>query len=162
MKLTQNNQNRFSRILAGWCGLLFYVGACSPLGLGLATVVGSLDRDHQMRFQPGPSGMQLVLHHGANCVGHHHGLAARALSVFSQPADSTDPDHILQFCSADNFKSGVETSLSKPNTVERFMAASFLHQPLRNGGIIEFGLSSRPPPGECVAQRCLRSTLLLI
>lgn len=90
------------RRLAGWGALLLYVAAFSPLGVGLTTALGLLDRDHQVNLQSTESGLRVVLHHPQKCVAHHHGVLARALTLFAQPVNPTQPDHVLQFGSADN------------------------------------------------------------
>jgi len=165
MNLTQNNQNRFLRLVAGWCGMVFYVGACSPVGLGLAALVGSLACDHQLQVHPGAQGLQLLLHHGANCVVHHHGLAARALMVFAQPSGPTTSDHVLEFSSADNFKSESETSLSKSKPSQQalfYWGWDGSRHSVPVIAVIGSPISVLPSPDESAAQLCLRSTILLI
>ena len=93
------------RLFAGLCVLVLYVGAFSPVGLGLTAALGSLDRDHQVNLQSGERGVRVVLHHQEACASHHHGLLARTLNLFAQPATSTEPDHVLQFGAADNVSS---------------------------------------------------------
>jgi len=162
MNLLRNNRQRFPRLTAGWCGLLFYIGACSPLGLGLAALIGSQDQSHQLRIGSGPQASQLVLHHGGSCAGHHHGLVARALTVFAKPTDPTAPDHILQFSSGHNLKSQSEISAPQPQSAVLFLTRG------GNGFAacvpvdFESGASVHSPPDESAAQLCLRSTVLLI
>jgi hypothetical protein len=87
------------RHLAGWLGLLLYVGAFTPAGMGVVALLGAMDSDHQVRFQADAEGARLVMHHDARFVRHHHGVVARMLTAFAVPSSPTDPDHILQFSS---------------------------------------------------------------
>jgi hypothetical protein len=103
VKVNQRKNNIRLRLLAGWCGLLFYLGAFSPLGVGAVALLGSIDPDHQAVLQPTGDGMRLVLHHQGNCVSHHHRVVAQALTLFAQSASATDPDHVVQFADGNGF-----------------------------------------------------------
>jgi hypothetical protein len=160
MNFTRNKGSHWSRLSAGWCALLLYAGACSPLGLGLAALAGSLDPNHQLLIGTGERGGRLVLHHGSRCASHHHGLAARALTLFAQPANAANPDHILQFSSADTLKGQSQTSAPQPDSRDVllvFHGGEFLaHTPK----VFASGISL--PPQVDAARLCLRSTVLLI
>ncbi|TAL01941.1 MAG: hypothetical protein EPO07_07910 [Verrucomicrobia bacterium] len=162
MKFTRDNRNSFLRLTAGWSALWLYVAACSPVGLGLAALAGSLDSRHQIFLGAGECGGRLVLHHGNGCAQHQHGLIARALTLFAQPASPSEPDHILQFSSSDNFKSQAETSAPQPNPGELpfggGLGAFLAHAP----EAFVLGVAVHPPPDVSGAQLGLRTTVLLI
>jgi hypothetical protein len=162
MNLLRNKGRNWSAITTGWCVLFLYAGACSPLGLGLAALTGSLDPNHQVLIGAGERASRLVLHHGSHGGAHHHGLAARALMIFAQPANAANADHILQFSSADTLKGQSQTSAPQPDSRYALLK-------LHGGGFlahtcevfvsdISFGF----PPREGLARLCLRSTVLLI
>lgn len=101
MNIMRDNGKRCFRLITGWNALLLYVAACSPVGVSLTAALGSLDRDHQVNLQSGEREMRVVLHHRQTRAAHHHGLLARTLNLFAQPATSAEPDHVLQFGAAD-------------------------------------------------------------
>jgi len=137
--------------------LLLFSGVCSPVGLGFAALAGSLDSNHQLLIGAGEHGDRLVLHHGSFCASHHHGLAARALTVFAQPANAADPDHILQFSSADTLKGQSQNSAPQPDS--RYVLLVFLaHIP----EVFASDISLNSPHRVDTARLCLRSTVLLI
>ena len=102
MKTNARHHAHAFRRFAGWCVLALYVGVFSPVGLSLMTALGSLDLDHQVNLQTGDRGVRVVLHHQQASAAHHHGLLARTLNLFAQPASSAEPDHVLQFGAADS------------------------------------------------------------
>ncbi len=150
------------RLLAGWCGLLLYVGVFSPVGMGVVALLGTMDPDHHAFLQPGPGGMQLVLHHDAKCSGHQHHGVARALTFFSQPAGATDPDHVVQFAAGAGIWCDNQQIVSKEIVGEQtefvhVESVSFAaHQPTY------FLPPPGPPPGTVAGLLNLRSTVLLI
>ena len=162
MNLQRTNRKIRFRRLAGWCGLWFYVGLGSPLGLGLATLMGSLDPDHQLQFHAGPHTFQMVMHHGPNCARHHHGVVARALTAFASPAASHDPDHVLQFTGGENLKSESTTSAPLPEHVVGDFMQLWNGSPVLGLAAFESGCSIHPPPDQAVTQLCQRSIVLLI
>jgi len=97
MKQRSHHNSTVLRLLAGWCGVLLYMGAFSPIGMGVAAILGTIDPDHHAILQPGSDGMRLVLHHQGKCSEHKHHAVARALSFFAQPASENNPDHVVQF-----------------------------------------------------------------
>ena len=99
------------RLVAGWCVLLLYLGASSPLGLGVAALAGSFDHTHQLRVSAGKCGLRLTLHHAFSCATHRHGAIARTLTLFARPACGTDPDHVLQFRLADSASTTAQLAL---------------------------------------------------
>jgi hypothetical protein len=162
VKSTRNKGSNWSRLTAGWCAVFVYAGACSPLGLGLAALAGSLDPNHQLLIGAGERGSRLVLHHASRGASHHHGLAARALMLFAQPLNTGNPDHILQFSSADTLKGQSKTSAPQPDSrvvLLVFHGGEFLaHKPK----VVASGASPGLPPEVDAARLCLRSTVLLI
>lgn len=160
MNLTRNQCSHWFQLSAGWCALLLYAGACSPLGLGLAALTGTLDPNHQLLIGAGERSVRLVLHHGSRCA-HHHGVAARALTLFAQPANPANPDHILQFSSADALTSQSQISAPQPDSrsvLLVFHSAEFLpHTPT-----VLLGVSADSPFQAHAARPWLRSTVLLI
>jgi hypothetical protein len=161
MNLRANKGSHWARLTVGWCALLLYAGTCSPLGLGLATLAGSLDPNHQLLIGGRECG-RLVLHHGSRWVSHHHGLAARALTLFAQPANAANPDHILQFCCADTLKGQSQTFAPQHDSrygLLVFHGGEFLpHTPKVSASAISLG----SPPALETPLLCLRSTVLLI
>ena len=155
-----NKGSNWVRLSVGWCALLLYAGACSQLGLGLAALAGSLDPNHQLLIGGGEPGVRLVLHHGSG-ASHHHGLAARALTLFAQPANAATPDHLLQFCSTDTLKGQSQTSAPQPDSryaLRVFHGAFLPPTPKGFASVNSLGF----PPEVDAARRCLRSTVLLI
>lgn len=91
------------RLIAGWGGLLIYVAVCSPLGMGVAAVLGALDPDHHEMLQPAAGGVRLILQHDDAGARHqHHGIAGM-LTLFAQPARPAETDHVVQFTCPDGF-----------------------------------------------------------
>ena len=162
INLTRNKGRHWSWLAAGWCALLLYAGACSPLGMGLAALAGALDPNHQLLTAASERSVRLVLHHGSRCASHHHGLAARALTLFAQPASPANPDHILQFSSADTLNGQSQTSAPQADSscvLLVFHGGEFLsHTPK----VLAAGVSPDSSPQVDAARLCLRSTVLLI
>jgi hypothetical protein len=162
MTLRLNIRSHGTRLIAGWCAFLLYLGGCSPLGFALAALAGSLDPNHQLLIDTGSQGGRLILHHGGACASHHHGLAARGLTLFAQPATAGNPDHILQFCSADTLKGRSQTSASQPESrsvLLHFNCGEFL---AHNARVVVSAISADSAARGDLAQVCLRSTVLLI
>ena len=162
MKSRSNNQRRFLRQVVGWGGLLFYLGALSPVGIAVAAFLGGIDPDHHLRLEADANGLRLVLHHDGNCAGHHHGTVARALTLLAQPASATDPDHVLQFSSDHGFTR--ESQLLVPGAKESESIVVHLVEPLLPTASQHdpFTRQPRQPPGAPGQTLCLRSTVLLI
>lgn len=158
----RNKRSNVIQLTAGWCALLLYLGACSPLGLGMAALLGALDSNHKLNLTSGERGSRLVLHHERCCAKHHHGVVARTLTAFAQPQNSSDPDHILQFSSSDNLNFQSETSTLQPDNRDLssacFIDGLYAHAPQS----LELGVSAYPRPDDNAAQVRLRSTVLLI
>jgi hypothetical protein len=149
-------------VFGAWSVLALYLVAYLPAGLGIAAFVGSFDRNHQVQVRLGERSLALVLHHGRHCVGHRHGVIARALTRFAQPASATDPDHVIQFSAADSLSRKSQIALMPfPNAAQSAAALSEIvfaapsHTTLRLG-------QPHPPPDESGLLRCLRSIVLLI
>jgi hypothetical protein len=102
-KASAYRSNRPFRLFAGWIGLMLYLFAFSPVGMGVVALLGTMDIDHHVYFQPAANGMRLLLHHEAICASHKHHAVARALNIVAQPASETDPDHVVQFAGGDSF-----------------------------------------------------------
>jgi len=149
-------------LVAGWCALLLYAGAVSPLGLEVAVLIGAFDRTHHVSLCAGARGVQLVLHHDGNSATHKHGTVARVLTCFAQPASAVDPDHVIQFTTSDNIRQTAQLAAPRPAIFEQPDFA-----PVGTGFCeaekVPFSLGSFHPPPKAHAQlRCLRSTVLLI
>lgn len=162
MKTSLHKNRPACRTFSGWLGLLLYLGAVSPLGFAVTAFVGKLDPDHHIQFQPGANGMRLVLHHEGNCAGHHHGAVARVLTVFAQPASATDPDHVIQFGTANGLTRQAQFSPPLPVGGEQTIFAPAEIILLVCTSLEERDVLPRPPPREHEALLCLRSTVLLI
>jgi hypothetical protein len=121
-----------------------------------------LDSTHDARLQSGEHGLQLVLHHGHGCIGHHHGIVARTSTVFAQPATAGNPDHVIQFGSSTSFSS--PSHAIQPTLVQGSLPAPALNEistalPRPPLAMLE---APRPPPHEYGQLICLRSTVFLI
>ena len=162
MNLARNQRSRASRLIAGGFALLLYAGAFSPLGLGVAALAGSFDRSHHLSIHGGAQGMQLVLQHGRNCTGYHHGVVARALTIFARPTSATNPDHVIQFSAPDSFsrKAHLATPSSTAFAQPDFALVETSRTPPREAFLSS--VPTHPPPCASGQLLCLRSTLLLI
>jgi len=150
------------RLVAGWIALLSYAWCFTPVGLGMAALTGSMDPNHQLRVCAGPWGMNLVLHHGTNCVPHHHGALARALTLFAEPASPTAPDHVIQFGTADGLSRKADITPPQTPKSEPLIVALNLTPvclPKEQPPIV---VSGHPPPSQQEQALCLRSTVLRI
>jgi hypothetical protein len=150
------------RLLAGWSALALYLAAYAPADLGLAALVGSFDRNHQVQVRCGERGLALVLHHGRDCAGHRHGAIARALTCFAQPASATDPDHVIQFGAADTLSPKAQLALPSLQGSEQSTAVLAPVAPVPSADTAQPFARAHPPPHECGLAHCLRSTVLLI
>ena len=162
MKPRPRKRGSALRLFAGWCGLLFYVGAFSPVGMLAGAILGSLDKDHHALFQPGTGGMRLVLHHEGNCAQHEHHGVARALTIFAQPVSDTDPDHVVQFASGDGLWSESSRIISNEagNKEHHFAHTALLFD---QSSRIEFERPATGPPPDIVGNLLnVRFTVLLI
>lgn len=162
MKSSSQWRGRVLRRIAGWSTLLLYLAAFSPLGIGFATALGSLDRDHRVNLLAGDAGLRLVLRHQTACQPHQHGLVARTLTVFARPVSPDQPDHVLQFGAAENFTGSApiqclfdSTGSPMPAVTTGMMVSIQSLLPLVSS-------ANHPPPGDASVLRCLRSTVLLI
>lgn len=162
MKPTLFTHRKAIRLIAGWCGLLLYVGVFSPVGVGLAELVGKFDPNHQALVQVGARGAKLVLHHEQPCPTHRHGLIARTLTLFAAPTRPGLPDHVLQFGAAEIISGKELRSATPPIQLDQ---PCFATRELRAASQCENFLSGMPthPPSPQRGQLLgLRSTLLLI
>ena len=151
-----------TRLVAGWGALLLYVGAVSRLGLALAALVGSFDPDHQALVQNEMGSTRLILHHEQKCAAHHHGLVARALTVFAEPARAGQPDHVLQFRAATMISHPTQLSAPAPTTYQPPVAAliqMIARSPNDDSPAL---VPTHPPPHPSGQPLCRRSTVLLI
>lgn len=161
MNSTPNTGSIWWRRIAGSCALLLYAAVCSPFGLGLAMLVGSLDPNHQILSGTAEAGDRLVLHHTSHSTPHHHGFAARALTLFAQPQNGVNADHILQFSSADTLKSTSRT----PAPPRESCAVLLVFQSGELLAHAQKDFASSLPlflPDTDIARFCSRSTALLI
>jgi len=150
------------RRIAGAGGLLLYLVAFSPVGMAIVALLGTFDSDHQALFKPSADGFDLVLHHEAKCVTHQHHAIARTLTIFSQPASPTDPDHVVNFGGGESRLRNSQTIVSASKSLE---CAPFVptESVLKVSAEIRssFPLPD-PPDGPIGNLRCVRSTILLI
>ena len=114
--------------------LLLQLAICSPL-LPLTTAFAAwMDGDHSVCFVARPGEGHLELRHarGGSPLEpmHHHGAATRALLVFSEPASSSDPDHILEFVSGQLYSREARASLRQPTVVEEALGMSTARLPI--------------------------------
>lgn len=162
MRLFLPTRNNAHRLMAGWCGLLLYVGVFSPVGVGLTELAGVFDPDHQAFVQVNASGAKVVLHHQPPCATHHHGLLARTLTLFAAPIRPGLPDHVLQFGTAEVIPG--KTLLAAAPPIQSDQPYPATHD-LRAALAFEVSFSRTPthPPSSLRGQlHCLRSTFLLI
>lgn len=154
---------RALRLFAGWCALLLYVGLVSPVGPGLALLLGSLDADHRVGIEAGADSVRVVLHHDLGCSPHRHGTVARVLTCFARPVTATQPDHVLQFSTGLGFSRQTPSVRTVPAAAHPAAAAA-------GGAHLEVAcsepphsiVSTHPPPGECGTLLQLRSIQLLL
>jgi hypothetical protein len=162
MNRPHKNHNHPLRLTAGWCGLLLYVAACSPVGLGCAALVGSLDGTHQVILAAGERGGRIVLHHAPRCIVHQHGAAARALTLFAQASTAAEPDHVLRFSTADAVKIQGENAAPQPPADGQLSACGLVADFSLTPPACLSRIALHPPPGDGSALSCLRTTVLLI
>jgi hypothetical protein len=141
---------------------VLYVSAASPLGVGLAALVGSFDPDHHALVQTELGSTRLVLHHERKCAGHHHGLVARALTAFAEPVRADQPDHVLQFRVADSFSHQRQLIAPSPAQLDQ-PALAVTATPVwsARANFLSAG-STHPPPAARGQLLCLRATVLMI
>ena len=136
--------------------LMLQLAICSPL-LPLATALAAwMDGDHSVCFVARPGEVHLELRHarGAGPLEpvHHHGAATRALLVFSEPASSPDPDHILEFASGQLFSRETRASLRQATVVEEALWMSTAGLPIEtfpSGDLLLAGLLPHPAGFGC-------------
>ena len=155
-------RRRTLSLVAGWSALAVYLIVYAPVGIGLAALVGSFDRSHQAQVRSGERGLALVLHHGRECAEHRHGAVARVLTSFAQPTSATNPDHVIQFSTADTLSTKAQLALPPLHGSEQPTAALTEVVPVSFAHVAQELTRPRPPPGECGPVRYLRSTVLLI
>lgn len=159
--------------------LLLQLAICSPL-LPLTTALAAwMDGDHSVCFVARPGEVHLELRHarGASPLEpiHHHGAATRALLVFSEPASSSDPDHILEFASEQLYSSETRASLRQPTGIAEALGMSAPRLPMETfpgGDLLLAGLLPRPgglgrshprvPPFSPRALPALAGTVVLV
>lgn len=157
-----NKRSSARRLIAGWCGLLLYVGAFSPLGASLAGVIGACDPDHQAHVQPTAGGFKVVLHHAQACPAHHHGLLARTLTLFAAPVRASQPDHVLQFGGSDTTARPQPLLVPAPASVAPPEFTLLETSPALLPETPPTRLSTHSPPPWGGQLLCVRSTVLLI
>ncbi len=149
-------------LVAGWLVLALYFLDYSPVGIYAAALAGSFDSTHEARVESGEHGLQLVLHHTHGCIGHHHGVIAKTLTIFAQPATAGSPDHVIQFGSADHFSSPAQmlpSSLAVAGLPLPALAKISVGVP---NSALAVSQAPRPPPYESGRLACLRSMVFLI
>ena len=153
---------RTLRLFVGWCALLLYVGLVSPVGPGLALLLGSLDADHRVGIEAGTDSVRVVLHHDLGCSPHRHGMVARVLTCFAPPVTATQPDHVLQFSGGVSFSRLLPSVRIVPTVAH--LAVATEEESLKVAALepLLSIVSTHPPPGECGTLLQLRSILLLL
>jgi hypothetical protein len=93
------------RGVAGWCALVVYLVAWTPLAPGLTALLATLDASHRVGVVAGAGSVRIVLRHecaGApRSAGHRHGVIASALTLFALQRSAQQLDHVIQFASLD-------------------------------------------------------------
>lgn len=149
-------------LVAGWLVLALYFLDYSPVGVFAVALAGSFDSTHEASVESGEHGLQLVLHHTHGCLGHHHGMVARTLTLLAQPATAGNPDHIIQFGSADNFTSPTQilpSSLALAGLPLPSLTEISVDVP---NSALSVSEAPRSPPCGCGRLACLGSTVFLI
>jgi len=148
-------------LVVNWLVLALYFLDFSPVGICATALAGSLDSTHESSVQLGEHGLRLVRHHNHGCIGHHHGIVARTLTLIAQPTTAGNPDHVIQFDSADHF-------CSPPQMLQPTLAQGELPVPVLDE-IFRFSSRApvvsevpRPPPREPGSLASIRTTLFLI
>ena len=158
----RNPKTGMGRQITAACGLLLYLVAFSPVGMAALALLGTLDPDHQALFKPSTDGLSLVLHHGPKCAAHQHGAIARTLTIFSEPASPTDPDHVVSFGNGESLWRNSQPIVSADNSLACVLSVpmeSTLRVPTETKAPLP---PPDPPDGWQGNLRCLRSTILLI
>ena len=164
MSAGASRRSKTFRLFAGWWALALYVSASSPIGAAATAAIGALDRNHQVTVKAEAGGMCVVLRHRPRCGVHHHGVVARALTVFAHPASATDPDHVLQFNAPIAYACDSQPQAALP-TSERLAHTAILPGVtvawLSNNDF-QAAVLTHAPPGDAGRLLTLRSTVLLI
>jgi len=142
--------------------LSVYVSLSSPFGAQIAALLGSLDRDHRLILQAGDESVRVVLHHDHCSAAHHHGLAARTLTLFATPASATDPDHVLQFSTTTSLARGSQPSPTAPDSLEQYAFPGIDLMACSRRADFLASVPTHAPPDYGGLLACLRSTVLLI
>lgn len=151
----------FGRTVICIGAVLLFGAAYSPLGLGIATLVGSADRTHEPGWQTGGRGVQLVLRHGADRMTHRHGAAALVLTMFAQPRQTGQTDHVLQFSSPENLLCSFQSLSPAKGSIDNDTLAKISAQM----GLLDDSDSNLSPHSMAdvrAVRLCARSTILLI
>ena len=162
MKTNVRPNRRAFRFFAGWCALVLYVSAASPLGVGLAALVGSFDPDHHVLVQMELGSTRLVLRHERKCAGHHHGVVAKALTLFAEPVRAGQPDHVLQFSTANNIPCQAHLITPTPAQLDQSAIAVTGSSAGPRRDHFLSSVATHPPPVTSGQLLCLCSTVLLI
>lgn len=162
LDMIARQNNNVLRLFTGWCALLLYVTAFSPIGMGVAAVLATIDSDHHALFQPNSDGMRLVLHHDVKCSGHQHHAVSRALILLAQPAGGSDPDHVLQFSSANSPARESQLLIPAANESEFIVIPYSEPATFIADFPIQFIPPPRPPPDTFGNLLNVRFTVLLI
>ena len=151
-----------AQVLVGWLVLALYLGFGMPIGLCAAVVAGSLDSAHQIYLNPGPYGVELVLHHDAGLVDHEHGLIAQTLTVFAPPPTRESPDHVIHFGLIENLSSRGQIS-PRPSKLAEGVVTAWPSLG-KATSFCEFILTdfAGPPDNQRAQQLRQRSTVILI
>ena len=153
---------RLVRAAAAWCILLLYLGAYSPAGLAATMLAASCDRNHHLLLASSEHGMQLVLRHSPNCPRHHHGAVARILTFFAEPLSAANPDHVIQFTSANGVLRKADATPAAPDKLAQPLCDLVEISAVVTNQTVLFASANRLDSTDSGQFIRLRSTVLLL
>ncbi len=153
-----------SSLVGGCCLLFLYFVTATPLAPVLYTLLAELDRSHHVAIHQTTQGLQVVLQHGGlNTATHHHGMVARALTVFARHTTARQSDHVIQFGAMDAAQRtsvlAIEPASNSPDPEGNVAGYPVVHAAAVTW---ELAASPRPPPVQCGLLLTVRSTVLRI
>lgn len=153
-----------SSLVGGCCLLFLYFVAATPLAPVLITLMAGLDRSHHVAIQQTTQGLQVILRHGCrNSPSHHHGMVARALTVFAQRTTAQQSDHVIQFGALDIAQQApaleIGPASNLPDPDGNVAGYSVFHAAAVT---LQVAASPRSPPVPTGLLFAVRSTVLLI
>lgn len=151
------------RVGGSWLALLYLLTG-TPLLPSVTTLLAMADRSHHVAVRQTTGGIQVVLHH--DCVNsplHHHGLAARALTLIAQRPAEGQADHVIQFsASAVSQQTSAPAIASPPDAPAAELISPCDLWSCPAPLTLVPAAHTRPPPDPGGLLLSLRSTVLLI